>query len=426
MRRDHPVIGPELDRRRFLAVGSVAALAGPALASLAGADEPSALNRFWTWDIPQGAARGDPRFVPLLRVQVHELDGETAAKQALRSLRNRGKCAGSVAVCLQGFGMAQGDPDGPSWAVKGTTALMQNWEDGVDRGLSPAWWVTPWFKSGIEQCHSWINAFCSTWVEARVADPSLPAPDRFLFDTEEWPGVGHSAKGVGQTFAAMQQDPRWDTQPIVGYGRPLSKLWEDAGSPEVHPSLVWFAPSNRSWARWYQGLCLQAADAAMDRVAYSQIKMYWPGCRCSNYRSATSFDGVDGRFDIDSRNPWLNFTHRASADLLGPVCYWVWPEYAAKLKMSLDEASLAWTCSRLDAMQASYGGYQGSSIVPWIQLPGVQRTVNGATCEQTASLTKGLLKAFDSRGIRECIVWGSRASSTTQHWDHMAAAAGMT
>ena len=402
-----------LDRRTVLHATAAAVLCGPRLSAVA--DTPATPTRFWTWGMPRGAARIDGRVQPLVRVQTHQGSGGEAAADIAKTLRSRLLLTPDIAVTLQGFGMAQGDPHSGDWQRNGTTPLMQAWKDGVDQSASPAWWITPWYAHGIDACSAWIKTLIDSWPLRGEA--ALPPPSRFIFDTEHWPGVGQSAMGVGQTFVAMQSDRRWDSEVIPGFDRPISELWEAAGRPPVDPTQPWFALPNREWAKWYQGLCLTSADAAMNLAAYQSIREAFPGCLCTNYGSATSFDGLDGRFDVMPGNPWMQFTHRASADLLGPVCYWSDPKDAED--MSLAEASLARANRRVQAMMLSYGGVAPSKIVPWIQLPGETRVNFGSQATQTPELTAAMVKLLTGLGVREFVVWYGSDAGSERDWAAM-------
>lgn len=388
-------------------------LCGPGLASAA-SDTPSRTPaRFWTWGLPRGEARHDARIQPLVRIQVQQASPQAAARDIAQTLRSRLLLTPNIAVTLQGFGMAQGDPAGPAWQVQGTTPLMQAWKDGVQQNASSAWWITPWYKHGIEATSEWMTAFIEAWPLS--GEYALPSPSRFHFDTERWPTVGLSAMGVVQSFAAMQQDPRWDTEPVPGFEASVATLWAQAGSPPLDPSIPWFKGPNQAWARWYQGVCLTSADAAMHQAAYSKIREAWPGCLCSNYRTSTSFDGQDGRFDVMPGNPWLRFTHRGSADLMAPVCYWADPKDADGA--SLAESSLALASDRVKAMIASFGGTAPSRIVPWIQLPGETRKNFGETATQTPELTAAMIEMLRNLGVNEFLVWYGSKAGNASNWD---------
>jgi hypothetical protein len=348
-------------------------------------------------------------------VQVQQATPEAAAANIARTLRTRQLLTPNIAVTLQGFGMAQGDPRAETWQTDGTTPLMQAWKDGVAPERSPAWWITPWYSHGIRVCDDWMKRFIAAWPLRGEA--ALPPPSRFFFDTERWPDVGLSAIGVGRTFAAMQQDPRWDTEPIPGFDLPLAALWDSAGKPLLDPTKTWFAPPNQAWAIWYQGLCLTSADAAMDRAAYRLIRAAWPGCACNNYGTSGSFDGVDGRFSVMPGNAWLQYTQRASSDLLAPVCYWADPKDAPDVDLA--DASLALSKRRVTAMSQSYGGTSPAKIVPWIQLPGVIRKNFGVPATQTPELTKAMIQMLRDLGVQEFVVWYDSSAGSESDWDSL-------
>lgn len=401
-----------LDRRQAIQLAAASLLCGPQLIAATEAPSPP---RFWTWGLPRGKARTDSRIVPLVRVPVPQSTPEAAAADIARTLRTRLLLTPDIAVTLQGFGMAQGNPKAPTWQTDGTTPLMQSWKDGVAPGRSPTWWITPWYSHGIQVCTDWMQRFIEAWPLR--GDVALPPPSRFLFDTEYWPDVGLSALGVGQTFAAMQQDPRWDSEVIPGFNEPLSALWDRAGKPPIDPTKTWFAAPNHEWAIWYESVCLTSADAAMDQAAYRLVRAAWPGCLSNNYGTSGSFDGVDGRFSVMPGNAWLRYTQRASADLLAPVCYWAdpkdWPD------VDLAEASLTLAKQRVTAMSKSFGGTSPSKIVPWIQLPGESRVNFGVQAVQTPALTAAMIQMLRGLGVQEFAVWYGANAGSEADWDSL-------
>ncbi|MBT5583624.1 MAG: hypothetical protein HOI89_12040 [Phycisphaerae bacterium] len=401
-----------LDRRQAMQLAAASLLCSPQL--VAAAERP-ATPRFWTWGLPRGSARTNSQISPLTRIQMQLATPSEAIANITRSIRARLLLTPDIAVTLQGFGMAQGDPQAPQWQTNGTTPLMQAWKDGVSSDSSPAWWITPWYAHGIQACANWMKRFIEAWP---LSGPSaLPPPSRFFFDTEHWPTVGLSALGVGRTFVAMQQDPRWDTEPIPGFGLPMSTLWDKAGKPPVDPNQTWFAKTNQTWAIWYEGICMTSADAAMDHAAYRLVRAAWPGCACCNYGTSRSFDGVNGRFAVSPGNSWLRYTQRASSDLLSPVCYWANPKNA--LGVDLAEASLNLAKQVVTAMSKSYGGITPSKIVPWIQLPGVSRKNYGVQEVQTPELTTAMIQMLRGLGVTDFIVWYDSSAGTEADWDSL-------
>ncbi|MCH2139648.1 MAG: hypothetical protein MK100_01270 [Phycisphaerales bacterium] len=395
-------------------MGATAAL--PLVSEAARAQTPPL--RFWSWSMPLGDAANRHDITPLVRIKTEKLTGPQSAAQIGSIIRSRLAVTAELAICLQNYGMAQGNPNGPAWQTQGTTPLMLAWKDGVPRDASSAWWLTPWFAHGIAESRAWMLSLLESWPAS--GEHALPPPSRFLFDTEGWPTVGASARGVVETFIAMQKDRRWSEEAIPGFETSIEDLWQQAGEP---PATIgnWFDPRNHEWARWYEGICFTAADAAMQAAAYQPIRERFPSCRSTNYRTATSFDGRDGRWDVVPGNDWCTYRHKASADLLSPVYYWPHPRKTANDEL-LTEQTVEWALQRVNAMRSSWGGIQADRIVPWIQLPGENRNDWGRDRTQSPDLTRRLLSMLTGVGVREFIVWYGDAAGTSTDWNAMVAA----
>ena len=380
-----------------------------------------AMARYWAWDMPRGRAADLPQIIPMVRVIIHDLDGRAAADKVCSLIRQRGLRSGEVCILLQGFGEGGGDPRGKDYHVRGRTPLFMHWDDGLSRSAAPKWWYTPWMTHGIEQTGAWMRAFIGRYRAHQLQDARIPDPSRFHFDSEHFARVEETPRGALQVFHAMRNDPRWSTELIPGQKDPLATLYAAAGSPSYNPTLPWFKGPNRAWSIWYQQICLEAVEAAMNEVAYDPIRDAWPSCKSSNYNTSTTFDGQQNRFDVDGLNPWFRFAHRGYADMQAPVCYRPVAAPTATRPLLAGIDSLDVFCNRIVDMSQSFGGMPMTEIVPWIELPGNVRVVRNHRFEQTDAQSYSEIRTLGELGIREFIVWSNPdTGADPDNWNTLA------
>ncbi|MEM7229985.1 MAG: hypothetical protein AAF432_14345 [Planctomycetota bacterium] len=377
--------------------------------------------RFWTWDEPLGVAAELPQVIQMVRPHVHEIDGRAAANKVCDMIVQRGLRPGQVCICLQGFGEGGGDPEGKSYHVRGRSPLFFDWNDGLRRSDTEYWWYTPWMKNGRARTSTWMNNFIAQYKARQRIDHRIPDPSRFAFDTERYVVVNWQAKAAIESFHSMMRDARWSTEKLPGYNKTMSELYEDAGRPKYDHRQEWYRPVNQEWAVWYHGLCIELADAAMNEVAYEPIRNAWIGCMSSNYRSATSFDGEDDRYDVDALNPWLKTVHKSYADQLAPVTYRTVERQGRQVITRSSGASTVVMERRLQAMVESYGGIDPARITPWIELTGTRRKPQGRDVLQSVQATYLLVHALGNLGVQEFLVWSNDSSrSDRRYWDAFA------
>ncbi|MEY4170551.1 MAG: hypothetical protein RLZ94_1624 [Actinomycetota bacterium] len=371
--------------------------------------------RLWTWDEPIGASQRDPRIRPLVRVAVDSLRPEDAAgRVGMRTMQSR-LAPGDVAVLLQNFGMGGGPPDGAAWRRTATTALFAHPADGLADGSCEAPWITPWFSQGIRQSAPWFRQFAEQLANACSKMPALAPPTRFHFDSEEWPQVVASARGGVGAFLAAMLDRRWSVEPIEGFGEPLSVLWERGGRLTPDRARTWFDPVNREWACWYQGILFSASSAALAAAVGSTIESLWPSCLWSNYVLSSSFDGVDDRYDVDPRNPWLKTIHRGRSSMQAPNLYPVASAWGKDRGLPPTQASLEFHRIALGRIEQSFGGTPPTRICPWIE--GIQERVEGGDrLVSDAAYFQGALGLAQGRGIVEALLWNDPGSCTPAFW----------
>lgn len=377
--------------------------------------------RFWAWDRPRGKAAGLPQIIEMVRLQVHFLDGGPAADRVCNMILQRGLGVGEVCILLQGFGEAGGDPRGKRYHVTGQTPLFLHWDDGLARGAASNWWYTPWMRNGIEQSGDWMRDFIARYKTRQLQDDRIPDPFRFHFDSEGGVRVTQTPLGALESFHAMRSDPRWNTERLPGFNRTVADLYEEAGQPSYDRRTAWYKPPNRTWSIWYHGICIEACDGAMNTVAYEPIRAAWPTCRSSNYRTATSFDGIDGRYDVDGLNPWLKTVHRSYADMQAPICYRTVTAPSPKRPILNAQNTLQVFQGRVANMAVSHGHRDPALVVPWLELVGNIRTVQGQKLVQTPEESFLEIMALGDLGVREFIIWSNPSSGTdADNWNALA------
>jgi len=407
-----------LSRREALALFGAAAAAGTSAHGVpvqSPAPAPASRLRLWTWDEPAGASRADPRIKPLVRIAVDKDRGDDAAgKVGMRALQ-LGVPSGSLAILLQNFGMGGGPPDGAAWRRLATTSLFMHPSDALPDRRCDAPWLTPWFRRGIAQTKPWFTQFADRLAQAVSRLPNLPAPTRFHFDSEEWPQVVSSAQGSVGAFIAMMDDPRWSEEPIEGFGVPMSTLWDRGGRLKPSPERTWFHVANRDWACWYQGVLFTASAAALASCVGEAISSRWPDCLWSNYVLSSSFDGVEDRFDVDPRNPWLKTVHRSHSPMQAPNLYPIPSAWSAGRGMRPTPGALEYHRIMLDRMARSYDGTPPSRFSPWIE--GIQeREEGGERLVSDRDYMRGVLSLLHDRSIEEALLWNDPGTTTPAFW----------
>jgi len=384
-------------------------------------DFDPATGIYWAWDTPLGQAADTPHVIEMVRVSVHYLDGRTAADEVCDIIRERRLRSGEICILLQGFGEGGGDPDGKKWHVKGQTPLFLHWEDGLAQHTTEYWYYTPWCRRGIDVSRAWMQDFITRYKARQLADQSIPDPSRFHFDSEGGVRVTWRPFAALKAFDAMVNDPRWSGEVLPGVRKTMAQLYDEAGRPSYDPDQEWYRRPNHEWSIWYQGLGIEISDAAMNEAAYTLIRDAWPSARSSNYRTATTFDGVDGRFDTDGMNPWLRYVHRSYADMQAPVCYRVVTTNTRERQPLNAAVSLDLFRDRVVDIMHSAGEPDGRNIVPWLELIGNVRTVNGVEVVQSPLESWQEIHALGKMGVREFIIWSNPSSGAdVENWNALA------
>jgi len=206
----------------------------------------------WTWDPPVGPAAADPAFVPLVRTFVSvDATPESVADETRLRIQQLGLTAGRVGVLPLNLGRG---------------LLIGNSADHIDDSSVPAQirGGTPWTANGRVAMRVWMDRFIERY-QFHQSSAGIPAPTRFHLDCElRLPALRYlpdvsDCWGVApmQLFAAMQSDPRWNTEPLLmnPSGVPASITIADhysaQGSPPFDPTLPRDDPANRGWSVWW-------------------------------------------------------------------------------------------------------------------------------------------------------------------------------
>ncbi|MBT8487166.1 MAG: hypothetical protein KJO43_16435 [Phycisphaerae bacterium] len=380
---------------------------------------------FWSWQRPLGRPARSGPIIQMVRKNTARLGPAAAADRVCDEIIERRLQTGQVAILLQNFGMGDGDPDRINGMGR-APALYQHWCDGLAhraRGRAqpcerlaaadevPQWWMTVWMKHGIAESRAYMDAFIARYRQRQASDRRVPDPTRFHFDTEGLVVPQKTASGTVKAFDAMRRDPRWQLEPVPGFdGRSLETLYEEAGRPACDPAGSWQTPGNRRWSVWYAGVCMQAADAAMNDSAYRRIRAAWPTCMSSNYRTSSRTDGAGDPPRViiprgGSSHRWFTYHHRAFGDLQAPELYWVHPSHRQAGESAVTSA-VREARQNVDALIHSFGGPH-LNITPWIELVGDEYTAWNTPMVVPPALNREMLAMLRRRGIREFILWSN-------------------
>ncbi len=410
-----------------------AATAPPAASGLEAPLDPT--FRVFSWQDPRGSAASMDTVQAFVRVKVDGAGSpEESAERVVNEILERDLEHEEVAILLQHFGMGDGGSKDTGYPLPPAPALFWHWCDGLRHAephgtpeqqacevlgptdASPNWWQTPWMSHGIEESRAWMDRFIARYKQRQAENPSIPDPSRFHFDSEN-----HTTpRRVWTTreFHAMKSDPRWETEPIPGFdGRPMSKLYEDAGSPEVDPTRKAFQVPNRQWRDWYEGVCIQAADAAMDAAAYQPIREAWPSAASSNWRTSDAYDGVNGRKRI-AVNGTVRSVNRGFGDIQAPVLYGKNPLF----HVDRDEREQVMRAMRRQVEDAmfSFGGPH-TNIAPWTYVPGQRVARGGEEFRIQEEQLRRFIGMLRDRGINEILLWSNGDTQVgTRWWDDAA------
>lgn len=392
--------------------------------------EPDGPFRIWSWQAPRGQAADMEHVQRFVRVKV---DGvatpEASADQVVDRILNRDLEHEAIAIILQHFGMGDGGSMDTGYPLPPAPALFWHWNDGLrhveprgtpeqqefellgDTDASPKWWQTPWMSFGIEESRAWMDRFIARYKERQAADPRIPDPSRFHFDSEN-----HTTpRRVWATreFHAMRNDLRWSREEVPGFdGKTMADLYAEAGSPALDAGKPAHRNPNQGWRNWYEGVCIQAADAAMDAAAYQPIREAWPNTRSSNWRTSDAYDGVDGRTRAAVGGAVVS-VNRAYGDMQAPVLYGKNPDFETSVE-GRDKVMVTLRRRIEDAMFSFDGPHV--NFAPWTYVPGQRVSNSGRNFRIQEDQLRRTIVALRSRGISELLLWSSGDTQAGTRW----------
>ncbi|MCW5766957.1 MAG: hypothetical protein KIT68_13390, partial [Phycisphaeraceae bacterium] len=412
------------------ALGLVALAAGEQAARAQTPPTAPATPRVWSWDLPKGDTASDPRIVGMVRVTMGPFGGAEMADRTVHFIRQRNLQAGSVAVMLQSWGLGGGKPGNP---FESYVALAYHRDDGLTDHSIDNWWKTPWMSNGIAEARAWMADYIARYRALQAADPRLPDPDRFFFDTE-FDLAECCDTRVVRIFAAMMADPRWNTEPVPGFrtaeGAPmtLAQVYAAAGSPHFDPNRTAGEPANRAWFNWYAGVAQQASEGAMNEAVYEQVRAAWPNCRSSDYRASTRVDGqgVPAREITDSWQAgafWASYVWQGSSDLQSPPLYPVHQDHRRPGETVAD-ASIRHARETVDACIGSFGGNRSGEMAPWLALNSIRMDTGRGMSQPfivDEDYQRRMLMMLRSRNVREILMWNNPQTNTIDAWQSFGA-----
>lgn len=359
---------------------------------------------FWTFQEPLGTAAALSNVIEMVRVPVDAESPERTADRLVSRVRDRGLGPGEICLCLQNFGANSEDP-----------ALWRHPADAVEGEDAP------WHRAGIAFWRAWTDRFIARWRLLREREPGLPDPARCHFDTERPPAVTRGDSVA--LFEAMRRDARWSREPVPGYGgRTMEDLHREAGRPDCDPKAgAYYRERNVAWAQWFGGICLTAADAAMEEAAYASLRAAFPGVGCSNWWTSCGFDGAGDPPRLmrwHGKGDFPGTASRGFAAMQSPVCYWA--DGFERPGESAEAAALRVAIEKVDAARFSWtgpGGRPHENVVPWIELTGNRRNGRAVSPE----LQGAMIDALRARGVREFLVWSDGNGPTSlANWNRFA------
>ena len=395
---------------RFVACATMVATALHAIPEL-----QAAPPRAWTWDPPSGPAASDPSLVPMVRTFVPwGASPELAADETAARAAALGATAGRLAIVPLGLGR---------------DLLVGHPSDWIHDPSVPAQirGGTPWTEHGRAAMGEWMDRYIARY-QLHQATSGLPAPDRFHLDSElRLPALRYlpdvsDVWGLPpmQLFAAMQLDPRWDSEAIpfapgcLPANLTLAAQYAAHGSPRYDPASPRDAPVNRSWSAWWDAMTREAVEGAFDAAVFARIRSAWPHAASSGFAESMRLDGApepDGsaRSYVDFEwwdRGWMRSHWCGRGDLQAPALYLFGSSFLApgeefwRGNMRLHRANL-------DACLHSFGGVPPAEVTPWVTLPRIALPAGRDAPDRAVSDDEfvELMALLRGRGIDEFQLW---------------------
>jgi hypothetical protein len=379
--------------------------------SLARADVP----RAWTWDPPAGAAAQEPCFIPLVRTLVSPTTSpEAAAEEICAIIEARGLAAGSIGLVPLNLGR---------------DFLVGNAADRINDPAVPETirGGTPWTLNGRAAFGAWMDRFIARY-QSRQLESGIPDPDRWHLDCElRLPALRYlpdvsDCWGTAplRLFEAMQQDPRWNSEPLLMNpgGAPttltIAAHYAAAGSPRFDPTVDRGHPINRGWSVWWDGMSREAVEGALNETIFQRVRDAWPDARTSEFAESMRLDAglePDGSrreyVDFEWWNQgWMRSHWVGRADLQAPALYLFGTSFLPP-KADFWRENMRLHRSNLDACLHSFGGVAPSAVTPWVTLPRIALPAGEGQPDRAVSDEEfiELMALLRGRGIDEFMLW---------------------
>ena len=378
--------------------------------------------RIWAWTAPTADTGSTIPIVPLVMTSVSPESSATAvADEICDRILALGLGEGEVAITILGFGRGT-LVHNPADALVGSGL-----PDFLARGV-------PWTSNGVAQAGAWTDAFIARY-KLRQSLHGVAAPSRFHMDSElrlptlcYLPNVGACWETAPlEVFAAMQLDPRWESEPVrLNPGntpvlRTVAAAYADAGSPPFDPAQPRHAPANRAWSRWWDGFMREAVDGALHEAFYRRVQQAWPGALSSEFAQTMRLDGgaePDGTrreyIDFEWWNQgWMRSSWCGRAPLQAPALY-LFGETFVEPDRPFMEEQMRLHRANIDACLHSFGGASPAEVTPWVTLPGFALPYGESPATDIPLTTDEFLRMIallKGRGIAECMLWPGVSAS---------------
>jgi hypothetical protein len=342
------------------------------------------------------------------------LSPTAVADEVCNFIHARGLGSGEVGILLYAFGRG---------------SIFGHPLDALDSPPAPSGLTAaPWTHNGRQAARAWTQQFIARYQQ-RAGAEGVPAPSRWHMDCEyRLPALCYlpdvdACWGTQplQYFSALQQDPRWSTEPLlmnpggIPAQRTLSQLYSAAGSPPYDPSLPRGATANRAWSIWWDAVTREAMEGALKDGFYDLVQATWPKSLTSEFASSMRLDGgtePDGsrREFVDFEwwdNGWMRSRWDGHGDLQAPTLY-LFGESFIDSSGDFWAQNLSLHRANLDACLHSYGGAAPASITPWLCLPDVPLPDgNGPFGSRSISRDEfvSMVALLRSRGISEFMLF---------------------
>jgi hypothetical protein len=372
--------------------------------------------RIWAWTAPSESTGAATPVLPLVMTSVSPQSSATAlADEVCNQILALGLGEGEVAITILGWGRGS-LVHNPADALVGS-GLPDQLAHGV-----------PWTANGVAQMSAWTDAFIARY-KARQSMQGIASPSRFHMDSElrlptlcYLPNIAACWETAPlEVFAAMQQDPRWNSEPVrmnpnnTPTLRTVAQAYALAGSPAFDPGQARHAPVNRAWSRWWDGFMREAVDGALDEAFYKRVQQAWPGALCSEFAQTMRLDGgiePDGtrREYIDFEwwnHGWMRSNWCGRAPLQATALYVFGETFVDTARPFMDE-QMRLHRANIDACLHSFGGTSPASITPWLTLPGIALPFGESPTTYFPLTTDEFMRMIalvKSRGIDECMLW---------------------